>query len=343
MGSCRRLRTSARTLAAFVAATGLAVPSCGHDWSAGPDAADAAGDAEGLAPDETPAGDVAEDEATPDAAGPDDAGADDAGPDDGPTDTPVDVPPDCLAPVGHDEDGDGVDDGCDNCPTYPNADQFDEDGDTLGDPCEQPLQHELFSRIAGFDAFASGSSAPGLDWAVWNGTWTRSDDAVTGASVPLGGNYWWTTPVAAPLAVETVFRLSDSGSGTPSIWGCVLLGLVVEGLDTPGFLTTCCFGYQNRELSIWHWRTGSSVLERIAAASDSVEPAEYPPDLWRRLRFTWDGRFLRCRIDTGEGLAQSSLVEHLPSPDLADELERGSTGIRVYNGTAEFRSFIVYR
>jgi hypothetical protein len=35
-----------------------------------------------------------------------------------------------------DDDGDGIPNGSDNCPTVPNADQLDWDGDGLGDPCD---------------------------------------------------------------------------------------------------------------------------------------------------------------------------------------------------------------
>lgn len=332
-----------RALAAVIAGLGLA--ACGHDWSAGPDVPDAAPD---VASDDTPAPDgagdaeateVPQDETPPHDAEPDivpaDADSDDA--------LLADGEPPCIEPSGHDEDGDGISDGCDNCPTYVNADQTDEDGDGLGDACEEPSRHDLFSHVIGFDPFLAESTLPGLDWVAWNGSWTWGHDMMVGSAVPTGGNYLWVTPIDQPLAVEAEFRLLPDGTGSASIWGCALLGTRPEAPDGTGWLSTCCFGYATRELSIWHWRSGATALERLATYPEAVEPSGSPREMWRRIRFAWDGELLRCRLDTGDGLSASSVVEHVPTTDHASELRRGQTGIRVYNGTAEFRSFIVYR
>ena len=52
---------------------------------------------------------------------------------------PMDAPDHCMLHPGdlqfHDEDGDLLDDGCDNCPGIMNADQRDLDGDGVGDLC----------------------------------------------------------------------------------------------------------------------------------------------------------------------------------------------------------------
>lgn len=63
----------------------------------------------------------------------------DGGAIDGPTidgrtiDTPIAA---CATPTGHDEDGDGVDDGCDKCPWRADPAQADADGDGVGDACD---------------------------------------------------------------------------------------------------------------------------------------------------------------------------------------------------------------
>lgn len=59
-----------------------------------------------------------------------------------------------CTPVGHDEDGDGIDDACDVCPHIPDPAQADSDGDGVGDACDPeptlPRQHLVL-----FDPFTT--------------------------------------------------------------------------------------------------------------------------------------------------------------------------------------------
>lgn len=93
-------------------------------------------------------------------------------------DVPIDGPPACwdaLLPP-HDEDGDFIDDGCDNCPLDVNPQgpmglQADQDGDGVGDVCD-PYPDTAGDRIVFFESF---DAAP-TRWLTVGGTWVHEVD-----------------------------------------------------------------------------------------------------------------------------------------------------------------------
>jgi hypothetical protein len=65
-----------------------------------------------------------------------------------------DGPRPCLAPIGHDEDADGIDDACDVCPWVADPAQLDSDGDGVGDACD-PNPATPTETIARFDSMVA--------------------------------------------------------------------------------------------------------------------------------------------------------------------------------------------
>jgi hypothetical protein len=95
-----------------------------------------------------------------------------------------------IAPVAHDEDGDGLDDRADNCPTAANAPatagaaQDDFDGDGVGDACD-PHPVTAGDVLVAVEYFTA-STAP--VWAsVIPDTWTLRTDSLVSPPPPVTG------------------------------------------------------------------------------------------------------------------------------------------------------------
>lgn len=112
----------------------------------------------------------------------------------------------CDGEVGHDEDGDGSDDGCDACPYIANDEELDEDGDGVAGACDpDPANSNNVLKFAGFSAEDSELTLTG--GAVENGAFR-----VRGGGPP-GAVLW--------------------GSGLDNAW--IVAGVTVDAIDPSGF------------------------------------------------------------------------------------------------------------
>ncbi len=84
--------------------------------------------------------------------------------------------PDLVAPLGHDEDADGVVDVDDTCPHLVAA-QTDRDGDTVGDDCD-PYPDTPGESIALFATMVAGDQPFTVGTGANDGTWTQLADSV---------------------------------------------------------------------------------------------------------------------------------------------------------------------
>ena len=238
-----------------------------------------------------------------------------------------------CTPSGHDEDGDGADDVCDNCPSIPNVKQANGDGDALGDACESPMGADRYSNFSYFETFlADGMSG-------WNaGAFVSGNDLAVGDAANCGAdcfrNTSWDIAVDAPYAVETTFQLDL----TLNRWGCVLFAM--ETGDDQSDWWQCCIGFSQGltpGLSIWHHLQGASSVTKVSE-TPGIEDAGNPPDTLRRLRVDYrQNEPIRCYFD-------NSLNDHSEvqaTPPLWDA--SSFVGMRAYHATVQFNSFVVYR
>ena len=237
----------------------------------------------------------------------------------------------CTA-VGHDEDFDLVDDGCDNCPSFANQSQKDTDGDGLGDACEWHNNSDALSKVMYFEPFfeSGWASSWDLNSSYKVGTDVLNVNNENCSSGNCGKNSYWKTEISGltPYAVETSLLYGSGSFG----WAGVLLG------ESPGQNKWWgCFldrEQYSRTLELWE-NTGSSLVRR--QWKTSVENTSTGSSVQRWLRAYWNGSSITCEYRNGNGAVAQT------QPYSVSGTMTGRAGVRVYSVNAEFHSFTVYR
>ena len=227
----------------------------------------------------------------------------------------------------HDEDGDGVDDNCDNCPTWANATQTDSDGDGLGDVCE--VTGVGFTSFPYWTPFVVAPTG----FSIFGGTWALAVDAM-GGTAGTGGNYLHTDALTGAYAVETTFNYRAAGVVGENYAGVTLAGQVNSGGQLTAFFA-CTFERDFKQIQIWEWSAGVGYTPRGASTITTTATNAQ----WRKVVASVNTGVLVCSYLDETGAAGA--VTYNASTGFATL--NGRAGLRLYNETADFRSYIRYR
>jgi hypothetical protein len=226
--------------------------------------------------------------------------------------------------VGHDEDGDAVDDACDSCPSYANPPQADGDQDGLGDACEAPGDPALWQTVVSFDPFVA---PPGATWDL--GDYTHAPDELQIAT-PFGAgrNADFMTPLSGAYSVETTFAYDGDESNWAGIrfaigagwWACMVRRVWAVN------------GYRY-DLGLWEFPgTGTQILPRAEVADVGAEPAGRPRRIRAHVR---PGGNVLCTYDDTDG-QHGELEYQVGNAD-------GLVGLRAYDTQVHFFNFVAYQ
>jgi hypothetical protein len=232
----------------------------------------------------------------------------------------------CMGRATHDDDGDGIVDGCDNCPTVANADQADlgeinagATADGVGDACD-PRPANGGDSILLFDPFTSGEI--GADWQVYGGTWRAGSDTI------------------AETATGTVQELDRVGFASMSDY-LVETTVTLDALPTSDSRATLVFRMNTSSHNGWGCAVMRSVLIFSAITNGEAGESEPPyvaipePQVGSRYRIQAGayGSNLYCMLPDG-GYKVPRTHSAYPS---------GVPAIRSYSAASTFAYLLVYK
>lgn len=224
----------------------------------------------------------------------------------------------------HDEDGDGVVDACDNCPSTPNPTQLDSTEDKahafpdgVGDACD-PRPGASGDDLRGFYSFATEAQA-----SAWTGSgWSISDDAVHAA-----GNATWTTTRAQQG--DGYFVMAQVASFAPSTTGSLGFALDGDGVSTGAICKLEATMLSVQEVG---GAPSSVVLANPIAAGTPLQLIA-----WRTISLSGTTRIpeIQCRVIYGGATKDVMLA-------LTDELVTGSHVLSAIDASVDITSITVY-
>lgn len=233
---------------------------------------------------------------------------------------------------GHDEDADGRDDNCDNCPTVPNNLQENDDFDTIGDVCEAKQNPTLLNDIVFFDPFTSALNS----WTDDGGQWTYDSDTIQGEPELGSGNYYYDIrqlPDSGYSVETTVYFTTDPNNLDFNPYAAVTFGWRKEGLGgTLSDAWACAWKRKENKVSLLQFN-----LTWYEKASQSVTTSAGNYE-WRRIRADVSAEQITCSYTD---VTMMDMVTATYSRTLSDDLH-GNAGVRINDTSAVFTSFIIY-
>lgn len=218
----------------------------------------------------------------------------------------IDAPAMCTAAIGHDDDGDCIGDGSDNCPGIPNPGQLDTDNDKIGDDCD-PDPSTVGNLQVAFVPFDQVTEA-----AEWTsvGSWAVVGDDFVSSDSTSGGEDWsYRTPLMYGAGNEIEARISV---------GAFMAGADVKiGVAFYAPMTTTSLAAE-WSCSVHLPSTGAPAVDAYnngVAGSRPLQPATlFAQDAIYTLRMRFTGTTASCDIRGDSGDAATTTATNISPP-----------------------------